>query len=227
MKNSQQTTDPPLPPDVEDSPHAGFGSTSRSRSWLWPAAALIVVLVIAVAIGRLGQTPGESLPVDLPVPPPPRAFVPDRSLTPVANPGGAATSSVPGYRIGIRSDGDRYDDGIPAVLNGDQVVRVRDAATLPSGSTVLVAGWAQRSLCGGLVDLVPPGAVRRSVPVGRHDHAVARLVRLPLTTIRARTFSRRLSRTQAALLPRKASACPTSPSEMRCGQATTSRTPCR
>src|SRR5689334_13495486 len=121
MKNSQQSADPPLQPDTDDDSHAEFGTTSRSRSWLWPAAALVVILVVVVVIGRLGQTPGESLPASSPVPP--RAVVPERSLTIVANPGASSSSGLPSYRIGIRSDGQRYDDGIPANLDGNQVVR--------------------------------------------------------------------------------------------------------
>jgi len=145
MKNSQQSTDRPLQPDADDSAHAEFWSTSRSRSWLWPAAALIVILVVVVVIGRLGQTPGESLPASSPAPA--RAVVPERSLTIVANPGASSSSGLPSYRIGIRSDGQRYDDGIPATLDGNQVVRVRDTAGLPIGSTVLVAGWALSQPC--------------------------------------------------------------------------------
>jgi len=145
MMNSQQSADPPLQPDSDDDSHSEFGTTSRSRSWLWPAAALVVILVVVVVIGRLGQTPGESLPASSPAPP--RAVVPQRSLTIVANPGASSSSGLPSYRIGIRSDGQRYDDGIPATLDGDQVVRVRDAAALPTGSTVLVAGWAQSQPC--------------------------------------------------------------------------------
>ncbi len=51
--------------------------------------------------------------------------------------------------MGIRVEGDRYNDGIPAVLDGDPVVRVRDTILLPEGSVVLVGGWTHRTICTG------------------------------------------------------------------------------
>lgn len=145
MTRSQRPTDHPPTPEVDTEPHSDFGSTPRARSWLWPVAGVIVVLVAVVVVGKLGPTPGETLP-EPSARPAAQMFVPGRSLTPVAHPG-ASSSSLPGYRIGIRSGDERYDDGIPASLDGNQVVRVRDAASLPVGSTVLVGGWVQRPSC--------------------------------------------------------------------------------
>jgi hypothetical protein len=147
MTSSKSPPDHPPATDADgDESHAQFGSTGRSRSWLWPAAGFVAILLAVVVIGRLGQTPTEVVPPE-PTAVRPVAVVPERSLTFVASPGRSTAAGLPAYRIGIRSDGQRYDDGIPAVLNGNQVVRVRDAAALPVGSTALVGGWAQTSAC--------------------------------------------------------------------------------
>jgi hypothetical protein len=123
--------------------------TYRSRSWLVPALALVVVLVTVVAVGRLGQTnspplavPSPAAQVDATLP----LIGPGRSLTVVTHP--IAGSAGPfGTSVAIRSEGDRYDDGIPALIDGNQVVRVADAAALPAGAAVLVGGWAQGPHC--------------------------------------------------------------------------------
>lgn len=147
MTSSKSPTQlPPASDEEVGHSHAEFGSTGRSRTWLWPAAAFVAILLAVVVVGRLGQTPGESIPPD-PTPLHPVAVVPERSLSTVTSPGRSTAAGLPAYRIGIRSDGERYDDGIPARLNGNQVVRVRDAATLPTGSTVLVGGWSQTGGC--------------------------------------------------------------------------------
>lgn len=151
MTDLAHPPDSPPAGDPDDATPAQLERTARSRSWLWSAAAVVGVLIVVVAIGRIGQT-ATGLPVSTsrvtnhstraPV-------APDRSLTLVRRPVGPSSPSQIGPRVGIRFEGDRFVDGIPAVLDGEPVVRVRDAIVLPEGSAVLVGGWTRRRDCAG------------------------------------------------------------------------------
>jgi hypothetical protein len=55
--------------------------------------------------------------------------------------------SVTGQPIRVRRGTARFTDGIPAFVDGNPVYRVREAATLPVGSRVLVGGWETHVSC--------------------------------------------------------------------------------
>ena len=175
-------TDDPEPADVPlasttgDGEPATLAGTPRSRSWLWPTAGLIAILLVVVAVGKLGQTPTDPAATPLaPAPVSQRPAVPDRSLTVVERPVSSSAVGLIGRPIGIRSDGTRYVDGIPAVLDGNPVVRVRDAAALPAGSVVLVGGWSRRSSCATAAGAAPCPAELSDVPVANPNVAALTL----------------------------------------------------
>ncbi len=116
-----------------------------------PTLALIGILVAVVALGKFGQTPGEvATPIAsrAPVPSVRRAGA-AATLSVLHRPVYNTAANLIGLPVGIRSDSDTYDDGIPAVWEGEPVLRARDAAALPNGSVALVAGWTRRTGCSG------------------------------------------------------------------------------
>jgi hypothetical protein len=143
--------------------------TAQSRSWLWPALAVVVILAVAIGVGRLGQTPvppqasQRAAAVTL-LAPTRRPDSATASLTIRLRPVYAAGTKLIGPPMGVRTDTDRFDDGILAELDGEPVVRVRDAAALPMGSVALVGGWQSRSPCQSGVAAGPCVALLSDVP---------------------------------------------------------------
>ncbi len=115
----------------------------------WRSAALVVaaVLVGLVAVTHLPGPPTASLApsaVATLTPTP----VPSASLEPVLIDDRGQrlplTVSVPlpvGPLIQRRADGQRYVDGLPTIVGGLPVKRVRDALLVPVGTTLLIGGW--------------------------------------------------------------------------------------
>lgn len=154
----------PQPPD------APLTRTTRSRSWLVPTMAVVVVLVTVVVVGRLGQvsTPPGATPAPSAAAfrPTVRPVGPRASLTVVRRPVYPSAAGLIGAPIGIQFEGERYDDGVPAVFEGDPVIRVRDAATLAVGYVALVGGWARRAPCPSGEGANPCLALLSDVPFG-------------------------------------------------------------
>ncbi len=146
-------------PDYQP-PDTPLTRTFRARSWVVPTVGLVAIVAAVVVLGNLGKEPAASNhPTSVAAAATQRPIVPARSLTVVQRPFGSAAAGLIGSPIGLRLEGDSYVDGIPAVIDGNQVVRVRDAAALPIGAAVLVGGWAQRSAC--------PGGATAPVSCGR------------------------------------------------------------
>ena len=191
-----------------------------------PTTAVVVVLVTVVVVGRLGQVSSRLAP---------RPRLRGRLPTDRATGRSACFADRrPPAGLPVRGRADRcagrhpvgqataIDDGIPAVFDGDPVLRVRDAATLPVGSVALVGGWSRRAPCPSGEGANPCLALLSDIPfVSPHVAALALGGQAPFDYRRDRASSAaRCSPTRAARSPRSTSASRGSSSVDRCGRAT-------
>ena len=117
----------------------------------------MAVLVTVVVVGKLGETPPRPLPSAAAVALASAAAtatagqtvqpLDPRETLAVPRPTFADGTPLVGMPVGLRDGSDRFDDGIPAIVDGRPVLRVREAAALPIGSDVMVGGWFSRFAC--------------------------------------------------------------------------------
>ncbi len=122
-------------------------AATTSMHWRRPAVALAVALLALVALPRL--FPSAGVPPAASPQPTPSARLTHPPVTPlpfVASRNGAPAVGRP---IPRSPDGTEYFDGIPTRLDGQAVLRVRDALLQPLGSSMLVGGWYVPPVCYG------------------------------------------------------------------------------
>ena len=119
----------------------------------WRAAALSVAVVLLALVVAPRLLPASASPSPQAVPSTSFAATAGApTAAPVAPQRLAlARGDLPavGPPIARSSDGSEYFDGIPTRVDGERVLRVRDALLTPVGTTVLVGGWYLPPVCRG------------------------------------------------------------------------------